>query len=343
MIMNSGHCFVTVCLLVSSVLAQSEQSKLEASIPPARLQELVASREQAQEELGRSGQDALSPEILRAFREPGGSIAIAKMEQVVTTDRTKFTLTLAVEKALRGTPPQQVPVECYWSDRPWPLRPPQGAQRIKPQTGKRILASFAAQSGPASFRGILDLDDPAESAFLPRAVALAKMDADAATSGPSVYENGLVSEAAVVRDLALQRLLHTKDCPADSHCEESILAEVRRLLPSKNPNDRMEAVQWLGDVSRTVQACQLRPCAALQFHPEPIRELLQRAVQDKNVAVGDLAFRYLATLDFHKKENVGYCEEIVPALRIDRYLFGREHWIGGPLNGASTCVGPAHH
>jgi hypothetical protein len=147
--MNSGQCFVTVCVLVSSVLAQSKQSKLEASIPPARLQELVASREQAQEELRRSGQDALSPEIVRAFLELGGSIAIAKMEQVVTTDRVKFTLTLAVEKALRGTIPQQVPVECYWSDRPWPLRAPQGAQRIKPQTGKRILASFAAQSAPA--------------------------------------------------------------------------------------------------------------------------------------------------------------------------------------------------
>jgi hypothetical protein len=192
MIMNSGHCFVTVCLLVSSVLAQSEQSKLEASIPPARLQDLVSSREQAQEALRRSGRDALSPEILRAFLEPGGSIAIAKMEQVVTTDRMKFTLTLAVEKGLRGTTPQQVPVECYWSDRPWPLRPPQG-------------------------------------------------------------------------------------------------------------------------------------------------------IRDKNVAVGDLAFQHLATLDFHKKENAGYCEEIVPALRwVDRYPFGGEHWIGGTLNGASTCVGPAH-
>ena len=343
MIMNAGHCLVTVCLLVSSVLAQSEQSELEAHIPPAMLQELVASREQAQDELRRSGQDAVSPDILRAFLEPGGSVAIAKMEQVVTIDRMKFTFTLALEKALRGTTPQQVPVECYWSDRPWPLRPPQGAQRIKPQTGKRILASFAAQSGPDSFRGILDLDDPTEAAFLPRAVVVAKMDADAATLGPSVYEIGLVNEATVVRDLALQRLLHTKECPADSHCEESILAEVRHLLESKNPNDRMEAVRWLGDISRTVQACQLRSCASPQFHAEPLRELLQRAVRDKNVAVGDLAFQHLATLDFHKKENAGYCEEIVPALRlVERYPFGGKHWLGGPLNGASTCVGPAH-
>jgi hypothetical protein len=182
-----------VCLLVAPALAQTERSKLEASIPPAKLQELVASREQAQEELRASGQDALSPEILRAFLEPGGSIAIVKMEQVNTTDRVRFTLTLAVEKALRGTPPEKLPVECYWSDRPWPLRPPQGAQRIKPQAGKRILASFGAQNSPTGFRGILDLDDPGEAAFLPRAMAAAKMDADAATSGLSVYENGLVN------------------------------------------------------------------------------------------------------------------------------------------------------
>ena len=79
-----------------------------------------------------------------------------------------------------------------------------------------------------------------------------------------------------------------------------------------------------------------------EFHSEPARELLRKAVEDKNVAIGDLAFQYLATLDFHKKENAGNCEEIVPALRmVDRYPFGGEHWIGGSLDAASTCMGPA--
>ncbi len=176
------------------------------------------------------------------------------------------------------------------------------------------------------------MDDPAEAAYLPRAIAMAKMDADAARSGFSVYERGLINENAVARDLALHRLLHTKECLADSRCEESILAEVRHLLAKKNPNDRMQGVRWLGNLNELIQPCQVRTCAAPEFHSGPVRELLQTAVEDKNVAVGDLVFQYVATLDFHKKENAGYCEEIVPALRkVDRYPFGGEHRIGGEI------------
>lgn len=343
MIMKSGYCLLAACLLAAPVLAQTDRSKLEASIPPARLQELISSREQAQQELRNSGEDTLSPLILGGFLEPGGSMAIVKMDQVVTTDRISFVLTLVVEKALRGTPPKKFPAECLWSDHPWPLRAPRNAQRIKPQTGKRVLASLDAQNSSASFRGILDLDNPAEAAFLPRAMAMAKMDADAATSGPSIYQRGLRNENAVVRDLALQRLLHIKERLADSHCEESVLAEVRQLLANQSLNDRMEAVRWLGDLSRMIQTCQVRPCAVPGFHSEPVRKLLRKAVKDKNVAIGDLAFQYLATLDFHQNENAGYCEEIVPALRmVDRYPFGGEHWIGGSLDATSTCMGPAH-
>jgi hypothetical protein len=341
--MKSGCWLLVAGLLAASVLAQTDRSKLEASIPPAKLQELIRSREQAQEELRNSGEDTLLPLILRGFLEPGGSMAIVKMDQVVTTDRVSFTLTLVVEKALLGTPLGKFPTECRWSDHPWPLRPPANAQRIKPQAGKRILASLGGQNSPISFRGILDLDNPAEAAFLPQALAMAKMDADATTSGPSVYERGLANENAVVRDLALQRLLHTKECLAHWHCEESVLAEVRQLLANKNPNDRMEAVRWLGDLSELIQPCQVRSCAAPEFHSEPVRELLLKSVEDKNVAIGDQAFQCLATLDFHKKENAGYCEEIVPALRmVDRFPFGGGHSIGGSLNGASTCMAPAH-
>jgi hypothetical protein len=84
---------------------------------------------------------------------------------------------------------------------------------------------------------------------------------------------------------------------ADSHCEESVLAEVRQLLDNKNPNDRMEAVRWPGYLSALVQPCQVNPCAPPEFHSEPVRELLRRAVEHKNVAIGDLALQYLATLD----------------------------------------------
>jgi hypothetical protein len=102
----------------------------------------------------------------------------------------------------------------------------------------------------------------------------------------------------------------------------------------------MEGVEWLGQLSVAIQQCQVKACNGPQFPPEVVRELLQSAVADKNVAVGDRAFEYLATLDFHRKQNAGYCEEIVPALRrVERYPFGGEHTIGGSLDDLSVCIG----
>lgn len=345
MILKIGYCAITAWLLVSPVLAQTERSKLEAGIPPAKLEELVASRRRAQEELHTSGADEISPWILRWFISPGASVAIVKMEQVIALGGDQYNVTLVAEKTLRGAPPAKISVDVHWSEQP--CRLVSSCERIKPLTGKRALGGLLvlddlAQSKPWLFAGILDLDNPKDVAFLPSALAAAKMDADAAISGSSAYQAGLTSEDPVVHELAMQRLLVAKDCSAESHCEGSILSEIRRLLSSPNPDHRMQAVGWLGDLSGKIQSCQLHSCGPPEFHRKPVSELLKMAVKDKNVEVGDLAFEHLAKLEFSDKRNAGYCEEIVPALRtVDRYPFdGGEHWIGGRLSGTSICVGP---
>ena len=187
---------------------------------------------------------------------------------------------------------------------------------------------------------VLNLDDRAEAALLPYALGTAEMDATATTSG---YEKDLTSENSAVRYLAFHRLMEAKGCPADANCEESIFNEIRALLVSQNPNVRMEAVEWLGELAGTIGNCRMQACKAPQFHVAPVRELLQSSEADENVAVGDVAFQFLATLDFHKKENAGYCEEIVPAMRmVKRYQYtGGKHVIGGSLSGSSVCLAAA--
>jgi hypothetical protein len=142
----------------------------------------------------------------------------------------------------------------------------------------------------------------------------------------------------MIRDLALHRLLKAKECLAAAHCEESMLDQANRLLASHNPNERMEAVGWLGHLADLIGRCESMACPPTHFRRAPVRALLQRAVEDQNLSVGDEAFQYLATLDFHKKENAGYCLEIVPAMRRgQRYPRGTNHIIGGRLGAASIC------
>ena len=344
--MESPYCFITVWLLVAPVLAQTERSRLEASIPPAKLDELISSRQRARQELYPPNAKDLSPQILRWFLEPGAAIATVKLEQVIG-DGDRYMVNLAVEKVLRGAPPARLSLEAYWREEPWPLSEPVGAQRIRPITGKRMLASlfsldYSPQSKPSLFVGILDLDRPEETAYLPSAIAAAKMEVDAAVSGTSVYELGLRSEDPVVHEMAMRRLIGSKDCPTSSHCRASVLSEIGRSLGGSNPIHRMDAVRWLDELSEKIRSCQLSPCTSPGFDREPVRRLLQSAVQDKNLAVGDRAFEILATLDFAERRNAGYCEEIIPALRkVEQYPFGGERWMGGRLSAASTCVGPA--
>jgi hypothetical protein len=346
--MAKKACFFTFWLIVAPVLAQRERSKLEASVPPHKLEELVQSRRSAQQELHVTGIDALSAQVLGAFLEPDARVVVAKMEQVVA-DGDKYTVTLVVEKILRGAPPAKFSADGYWREEPWPLTRPRGAQRFRPLTGKRVLASISTlddntQNKSTVFIGILDLDNPGEAAFLPSAIAAAEIDIDAATSGLSVYESHLASENPVVHQLAMQRLLGTKNCSAELRCEQSVLSEIGRLIASPNSSHRMQAVRWLGVLSQKIQSCRVSPCGSPEFNQKAVRELLKLALQDKNVAVGDSAFEYLAALEFKQKGNAGFCEEIVPALRkVERYPFtGENHRIiGGRLNGESICVGPA--
>ncbi len=337
--MKAPYYIFVSCLLCGVAFAQDKGSKLESRIPPAQLRKLVKSRDQAQIELNRANTDTLSPMILNAL-ESEDPLALVKLDQVQVTDgQVGFTVNLSVDKLLRGSVPQKMIVQCYWSRTPWVLRPPLGAQHIKPQVGRRMFGKFATVDKTTLFTGILDLDDPAEAAFLPVAIAALDMDAAAAGSGISSYLGGLSSKNTVVRDLAVYRLVHSKEYPANPLCERAILAQSQNLLSSHKLTERKEAVEWLGQLSNAMELCQIRSCGMPQFQPGPVRLQLQAAIRDKNVAIGDEAFEVLAQFDFNKPENAGYCAEIVPSLRtVERYKQGTQHPIGGSLSVASSCI-----
>ena len=326
------------CLPALPAFGQSDRDKLS----PQQLRQLVASHEQAREELQRAEAKSVAGHITRGFLNNYDSVAMVTIGQVKTGPEDSYDAEFMVERTLRGKVPQQMVAHGYWMPNPklsWEVRPPPCLQRIEPKPGRRMLAEVVERphmSGLPEFRcvfGFLDLDDPVEAAYLPQAQAAADMEVSASTAGLVPYEKGLTSDSAAVRDLAFWRLLFDERCPGDSQCEASIHAALRTLLASKNVNERWEAVMWLRDWLQEwlqpIGRCGGDDCDSAQFQPAPIRSLLQTAINDQNVAVGDEAFELLAALDFHKKENAGWCQDVQPEIRaVKRYPEQGEHLLG---------------
>jgi len=351
--MKAGCYLAVLCLLTGRAFAQNdrkgERSELERSLSPQKLQQLIDARGQAEEELRRADVDRISPWIFSGFLNYG-SVAIVKMGQIKLRGEKHYELELSVERILRGKLAPQIAAQCYWSPTPWPKRDPPGAQRIQPENGRRMLVSVfeppydASRSERRYFMGMLNLDDPAEAALLPQAQAAADMVASASVAGLGAYEKGLTSDSSAVRELAFFRLMEEEKCPGDGRCEASIVAATQTLLASKNLNERKQAVQWLELLADLIEGEPIGASTYSHFPRAPVRLLLQTAAADQNVRIGDLAFEFLAKLDFHQKANAGYCEEIVPALRAVKHYRADENYIiekhimGSRLSVASVCV-----
>jgi hypothetical protein len=129
-------------------------------------------------------------------------------------------------------------------------------------------------------------------------------------------------------------------CTTDAACEKAMISAAERLLAKEGANDRREAVNWLREMSEAAQAAEPESAKQPGLAREPIRALLAKTVEDRNVAVGDEALMTLEQLNFYVRENVGYCIETVPAIRAsERYPISEKgRVIGGPLNGGSSCL-----
>jgi hypothetical protein len=260
----------------------------------------------------------------------------------VARDKTGlFTLHLRLKRILRGSLPESLLVQSAWHDGLWLMRPPFGWGRIKPEVGKRVVSAFYLEGGEPRGFATLDLGNPEEAKFFPAIEEFLRVESQAERGDISGLMGLLRHESWFVRTLAINRLSIAKLCLADASCEKVILASIRKELISKNPNERQLAVNGLRILVDSRSNAWRKQGSTPPFKAGPIRQLLNLAVNDANVAVGDEAFYVRVTLDFDRKENAGYCAEITPALReVKRYPFGEQHIFGGTLSAGEFCIGP---
>jgi hypothetical protein len=315
------------------------QTPSKTELSPLMIQKLVDSRQKAVEELRRFPDHAF-PEIAAMLSVAKAPIAIMRISKAIREKNGTYTLRLDVERTLRGKLPETLAVQSAWHEGMWLWWPPFGWDRIKPEPGKRVLAGFNVERWQVSNPRTLDLSNPEEARWLPDIEEFLHIESLAGDANATPYLNALLNRSWLVRFLALERLLSLNACKADPSCEKKILASIRHELASPNPNDRMFAVNGLRLMVEALAGA-WRRSRGPHFQAKPVRTLLQLAVADKNVFVGDLAFLYLAKLDFDGKENAGYCAVITPALRkIERVPDIEKRPIGGPLNVALACVLP---
>ncbi|HEY2360830.1 MAG TPA: hypothetical protein VGK36_06940 [Candidatus Angelobacter sp.] len=333
---------VAACVLILAFCNPSSAAttpQTEPDFSAARVQSLVETRRKAQEELNHFPNPYVYLEITSALDSPGMAIAVVIIDKVTRGENGVYSLQLRVERTLRGNLPQTMTVTSGWHEGMWGMRPPFGWDRIKPEPGKRVLAGFNRDRRNIMGPYTLDLDNPEEAKWVRDIEEFLRIEAKAGEDNFAPYLGVLLHRAWFVRYLALNRLVASKACRSSASCEHTILASIRKELASLNPNDRFQAVNYLRVLADSVARDRLRPLQEAGFKRGPIRALLMLAVADKNVVVGDEAFLRLATLDFDKKENIGYCGVITPALRkVEKRPETQQGTIGGRLNAASICL-----
>ncbi|HMD07366.1 MAG TPA: hypothetical protein VKH63_07505 [Candidatus Acidoferrum sp.] len=315
-----------------------------AKLSSEQIRGLVDSRDRAYAELRRNASAYDSGGLFQALFKRDTNIAICKITKITRREPggADVTLTISLERNLRGEVPHEYIEETNLSPNPlsWIKGPPPQWVRIIPVEGKRIVVASSELQGKRTNTAVLDLDDAGGSTKLAGAERFLKADATSAAPGTSLLLQALADPAPLARDLAVRRLLQMNSCTTDAVCGKDIVAAAERLLASNEANDRREAVNWLREMGDEVQAAEPGNAKQSGLALEPIRAQLAKTVGDRNVAVGDEAFMALEQLNFHVRENVGYCIEIVPAIRAsERYpISDKGRVIGGPLNGGSLCL-----
>jgi hypothetical protein len=116
----------------------------------------------------------------------------------------------------------------------------------------------------------------------------------------------------------VHRLTEWDDCNRSPACAERFSNAVRRAIQSDTPNERPEAVNWLiwiGSVSNGEKKREGYE-RGLPIPPDSaLRILLDSAIDDRNVAIGDEAFQYREMFEMDRSGSPGECFVIVPALR----------------------------
>jgi hypothetical protein len=310
-----------------------------------QLNAINESRRLAQEELNRQSPAFEMPNIARSLEARWYLIAIAKITGVQLPDGTtpKTIVRFHVEQLIQGN--EQVAdfeVESQWTSNPSPPNDvpftvvsnyrPTALDLSEPKVGDRYVLGFTLAYGSGKFvfvPGVIDLQDPSQADLIASMQRFLAIESSAERSGFAPYLAALKDKAPWIRDIAVHRLTSSKECNASPVCAEKFLEVVNRQLASDSPNERQQAVFWLvwvDSVSRNGSSRRGLVDGLPLLPDSKIRTLLTQAMDDPNVSIGDVAFRYRELFDFDRTRSPGDCFVIVPSWRKSTY------WSSGQAN-----------
>ncbi len=320
----------------SSVCQDTQQiPSLFGKFTAEQLNAINESRRLAQNELNRRSSVFETPNIAIELETRWHLIAIAKVIGVQLPDGStpKTIIRFHVDQLIQGDGPvADFDVESQWT--PKPPSPndapftvisnyndrPTALDRSEPKIGNRYILGFTLAFGSGKFvfvPGVIDLQDPSHADLIADMRRLLAIDSSAERSGFASYLAALEDKAPWIRDIAVHRLTSSDACNAFPVCAEKFLEAMKRQLGSDTPGDRQQAVGWLvwvDSVSR-IESARRTLVDGLPLLPDSkIRILLSQSIDDPNVAIGDMAFRYREESDFYRTRSPGDCFAIVPSL-----------------------------
>lgn len=293
---------------------------------------VVASRKAAHDELAQRAADFDTPGIANALEfKQHWLIVTAKISsvQLPTDPKAQTIIAFHVEQLLRGeSAVTDFNVESHWNPRKEePLIMANfnyretALDKSEPKAGNRYILGYTLDYGMEKFvfvPGVVDLEDPAQDEMAANVRRFLSLDAESGLRGDETYLDALDDKVPWIRDIAVHRLTDSASCNASPQCAVRFEAAVERELRSDVPNEREEAIAWLIWVDSVAKLEKKRSghVGGLPILPDSrLRALLDEAVQDRNVELGDRAFQARETFDVERNGSPGDCFEIVPALR----------------------------
>lgn len=305
----------------------------------AQLSQITESRQAAKKELAAQSAAFSTPSIAIPLGFHSYLIARAKITAVQLPNATtlRTTVSFHVEQLLRGESQiTDFDVESRWAPKPetngdgsisfnGAINQETALDLAEPKVGAQYILGYtlAYSSGKPVFApGAIDTEDPAQSELISNMERFLALESEAGPFGFAPYLEALEGRVPWIRDIAVHRLSLSRACNASPVCTERFSFVVKRQLQSNSPNEREKAVEWLIWVDSVSRGKIMHEGNAdgLPILPDSIiRTLLDAAIGDPNLMVGDRAFEAREMFETLRNGSPGDCFEIVPELRKAAY------------------------
>ncbi len=309
-------------------------------------------RDRAHHKLFADNAPYAAPDIATSLADPLSFIAFVVVTRVKLPSGggSPYTLVdLRVEQLLRGFSHQtELQAESRWV----PPRSPDDAPLMfggtrgtafdytEPKIGSQYLVGypfFDVDRGTAHIFGAIDLSNRAQAQMISDVQRFLDIESAAGSSSFALYVAALSDPVPWIRDLSAQRLVQSGACNASSICQEAFLTLTQRLLRSKRPGERWEALRWTQPLALPMGERQAGPNGLPTMSNTAVRALLVSALLDPNLWIADEAFHQLELFDFFHDARPGECIVIFPHLRKSVRLTAGE-LEGISISGTVACT-----